>query len=73
MSLDLENIRAIFSRDKREIVKKYGGTGTGIGKSGDDYIIVIYTDDPKKKTDEPLFWENIPVKIEYTGKFTIQK
>jgi len=73
MSLDLENIRAVFRQDKSEIIKEYGGTGAGIGKGGDEYIIVVYTDDANKKSDKSLFWKNIPVQIKYVGQIRIQK
>lgn len=73
MPLDLENIRAVFRQDKSEIIKEYGGTGAGIGKRDDEYIIVVYTDDANKKRDKPLFWKNIPVRIEYVGQIRLQK
>jgi hypothetical protein len=73
MPLDLENIRTIFHQDKNEIIKEYGGTGAGIGKKNNEYCIVVYVDDDKKKSDKTLFWKNIPVRIEYVGKIIIQK
>lgn len=73
MSLDLENIRTIFHQDKNEIIKKYGGTGAGIGKRNNEYIIVIYVDDEKQKSNETLFWKNVPIQLKYVGKIRIQK
>lgn len=72
MSLNLEQIRAVFNEDKNEIIGKFGGTGAGIGKSDDQYIIVVYTDDTGKKDESTLAWKNIPVQIKYVGKIKAQ-
>ena len=72
MPLDLETIKTIFHQDKNEIIKEYGGTGAGIGKVNDEYIIVVYTDDDKKKSNR-TFWKSIPVQIKYVGKIMAQK
>ena len=72
MSLDLEQVRAIFSQDKKEIIEKFGGTGAGIGKSGDRYVIVVYSDNTDKKNEGSLIWKNIPVQIKYVGEIKLQ-
>ena len=40
--MNLDDVKIIFHRDKREIISKYRGTGAGIGKEGGEYVITVY-------------------------------
>ncbi len=73
MTGDLDHIKKIFQEDKQEIIKKYNGIGAGIGMRNNVYTIIVYIDDPNVKLLTDLFWKNIPLRMEYTGKFIIYK
>jgi len=67
MSTDsLAHIRAVFKEDKHDIIAQYNASGAGIGKDGEQYVIVVYLKE-KPKTKGSLTWKGIPLKLEYTG------
>jgi len=66
---NLPDIKKIFEQDKNEIIAKYKGIGAGIGMRNQHYAIIIYTDDPKATLADDAKWKEIPLVLEYTGKF----
>lgn len=67
MKNNLEEIKNIFHLDKDEIIQKYSATGAGIGKEEGNYIIVVYTNNKSKASENSLAWKDIPLKIKYVG------
>jgi hypothetical protein len=74
MRHDLEFVREILDRRKKEILDLYGATGTGIGKDSEDnqsYVIVVYLPQKENKPQAPVTLEGIPLRFEVTGPFKL--
>ncbi|KQS27060.1 hypothetical protein [Dyadobacter sp. Leaf189] len=67
MSNSLEHVKEVFHQDKQEIIGKYNATGAGIGKEGEEYVIVVYLRGPgrEEKTEQ---WKTVKLKLKYTGE-----
>lgn len=61
-NLSLEEVRAIFSKDKNLIIKQYQAQGAGIGKTEDKFVIRIYVNE-LKEDHLNLSWKGIPLKF----------
>lgn len=72
MKRNLDEVKSVFEQDKNEIIKKYNGSGGGIGKEGNNYVIVIYSDHPSTFSDSNLYWKDIPVRVKFTGPIKLQ-
>lgn len=71
MRKSLEDVKEVFNRDKQEIIMKYRATGAGIGKDGEEYVIVVYLPEPVKE-EKAEKWKAVPLKLKYVGPITIQ-
>lgn len=72
-SPDIGAVRAVLERNKLELIARYDAAGVGIGREGDDTVIVIYL-----KTEQPpplgeIAVEGVPLKFVVTGPFTINR
>ncbi|HLG41375.1 MAG TPA: hypothetical protein VI461_16975 [Chitinophagaceae bacterium] len=72
MENNLKDVKEIFQRDKDEIIAKYSATGAGIGKDGEQYIIVVYTNRQMESTKYKLYWKKIQLQIKYIGDLKLQ-
>lgn len=68
---NLEEVRALFARHRREIIERYEAHGAGVGRQGDGYAIVVYLDSADQQPQEPVTLEGVPLKFEVTGPFTL--
>lgn len=72
---NLEDVREMLGRNKRELMQRYQAQGVGIGKQspGDDsYVIVLYMESKRSIPAEPVEVEGIPLKFEVTGPIRLQ-
>jgi hypothetical protein len=68
-SNQLESVRSVFRRSKDSLIETYEAQGAGVGKEGDDYVIVVYLSSSRRRPVDPVSVEGVPVKFEVTGRF----
>lgn len=66
---NLDEVRQVFARTKKELMDRYGAHGAGIGKTaaGDAYAIVLYLESEDKLPSGQAEIEGVPLKFEVTG------
>jgi hypothetical protein len=72
---NLEDVRELLGRSKRELMQRYQAQGVGIGKQSPDddgYVIVLYMESQRNVPAEPAEVEGIPLKFEVTGPIRLQ-
>ena len=65
----LENVRRVLEAHRGEIMRRFDALGTGIGKSGTDYVITVYLKKAGDRPDQDVAVEGIPLRFEVTGEF----
>ena len=66
---DLENVRRVLEAHREEIARRFDAVGTGIGKSGSDYVITVYLKKAGDRPEHEVAVEGIPLRFEVTGEF----
>ena len=68
-SRDLDAVRALLERRRKDLLAQYKAAGVGVGRHGDDYVIVVYlmTADQQPRTAETV--EGVSIRFEVTGPF----
>ena len=73
---DLEGVRDVLARRKRELIERYKAEGAAIGKARPNdsmYVITIYVADRRSVPDGSLEVEGVPLKFVVSGKFEAQE
>lgn len=65
----LERTRAVLARHRERLVEEHGATGSGIGRDGDRYVIVLYVESPRGEAEPLPEIEGVPVQFRVTGRF----
>lgn len=69
---NLESVRALLNRSRKDLMERHHAEGVGIGRQGDEYVIVVYLRTAAQRPKEPESLEGVPLKFEVTGPFTTQ-
>ena len=72
---ELNYVRQVLQRNKKELMRRYKAEGVGIGKKtpkDDSYIVTVFVAGPENIPTEPVEVEGIPLKFKITGKFKAQ-
>lgn len=70
---DLEAVRALLDRHRKELMEQYQAEGVGVGRDRKGYVIVVYLTSARQRPARPVHLEGVPLKFEVTGPFTTQK
>lgn len=65
----LEEVRAVFRRNRSEIIARFRAHGAGVGREGETYAIVVYLDSEDDRPTRQVEIESVPLKFEVTGRF----
>jgi hypothetical protein len=69
---NLETVRALLNRSRKDLMERHQAEGVGIGRQGDEYVIVVYLRSATQRPKKPESLEGVPLKFEVTGPFTTQ-
>lgn len=75
--VDTKNIQSVsdyLQKHKEEIIKTYKAQGVGVGKMApgdEDFVLVVYLQAPQQVPTNPVMLDNVRLKFEVTGKFTL--
>jgi hypothetical protein len=71
---ELQNVRNILSRHRKDIETRYRAEGTAIGKGSRGlprYVIVVYLKSESDKPELPASIEGVPLEFKVTGSLTL--
>ena len=68
---NLDTVKALKRKHEAEIMRRYGATGVAIGKSGDEYVIVVYLAAKRADIEEPVVIEGVRLQFQVTGPLKI--
>lgn len=71
---NLQSVSDYLQQHKDKIITTYHAQGVGIGKeklSDEDYVIVVYLSSEKQVPKDPVILDNVRLKFEVTGEFTL--
>jgi len=72
---NLDYVREVLQRNKKELMRRYKSEGVGIGKRNpkdDSYVITVFMATPENIPTDPVEVEGIPIEFKVTGKFKTQ-
>lgn len=69
---DLKTVRSVLERHRAEITRRFEAVGTGIGRSGDEYVITVYLGHAGHPPSGEVTVAGIRLKFEITGEFRPQ-
>jgi hypothetical protein len=72
---NLDYVREVLQRNKKELMQRYKSEGVGIGKQNlkdDSYVVTVFMATLENIPTEPVEVEGIPLQFEVTGKFKAQ-
>lgn len=73
---ELDHVRSVLARHRKDITERYRALGTGIGKrsrADPTRVIVVYLESAADRPTEPASVEDIPLKFEVTGPVSFLK
>ena len=73
-SKNLESVCDYLQTNKNKIIDTFKANGVGVGKmksTDEDYVIVVYLDSNQQVPKTPIILDNVRLKFEVTGDFTL--